>query len=73
MELEMELLFVDGVLLIALMALAASLGVFADRLARAKFPALYRLAARFERRHPGLFDGGDTFYCFFRKAALYGE
>ncbi|BDQ33847.1 hypothetical protein JCM14722_13890 [Pseudodesulfovibrio portus] len=72
MEMELDLFFVDGVLLVALMALGASLGHFIGGLARHRCPALFRIAARFERRHPGLFDQGD-FYCFFRKGALYGS
>lgn len=70
---EMEMYFFDGVLMIALMALGASLAGLADKLCRTNCPALYRLAARIKRRHSGLFEGGDNFYCFFPKAALYGE
>lgn len=72
MEMELDLFFVDGVLLVALMALGASLGHFIDKFVRTRCPALFRVAARFERRHPGLFDQ-DDFYCFFHKDALYGN
>lgn len=69
---EMNMYFVDGIFLFVLMAVGASLGHFIARLARTRCPALFRLATRFEDRHPRLFDRGD-FYCFFHKRALYGR
>ncbi|MBG0790557.1 MAG: hypothetical protein H0S80_08695 [Desulfovibrionaceae bacterium] len=73
MEMDLDLVFVDGVLLIALMAFLASLGHSIGRFIRAKFPTLSRMPARFERRYPQLFDEDDSFYCFFSKGALYGN
>ncbi len=69
MEMELDMFFVDGVLLMALMALGASIGHYFGELARTRFPGILRLAARFD---PASRDRGD-FYCFFRKGVLYGK
>ena len=67
---EMDLLFVDGVLLVALMSFLASLGHLVGRICGGRFPALRRVTARFERHHPVLCDRDDNFYCFFRRDAF---
>ena len=68
---EMESYFVDGVLLVAAVALLMGLESGLEKRFAVQRRALHRLAGRFEHRHPRLCDVADTFYCFFRRDAFH--
>ncbi|EGB15909.1 hypothetical protein DND132_2706 [Pseudodesulfovibrio mercurii] len=69
---EIDLMFVDGLLVFAVMAFLASLGPIVGAFVKGCCPTALRSARRFTRRHPALFAESGDFYCFFHKDALYG-
>ncbi len=62
-----ELWFVYGLLFFIGVVLFMRAGRFVATHILQKKSLLRRKAGRFERRHPALFDGGDTFYSFFHR------